>query len=156
MHWLPEIGCSAWWMCMKCCDSVSLVNSDDWCFGVDLVPSLPHHKFPLSVNSKKTLTVIGECQAETEEAHTITPIHTTTAKILPFYMSIQAVCRKHVRLKSGLSFPLRSSIYRPTIGRSASDFFSSYTSSTNMGFLWIFYYCNMARSIWMWAFPHEP
>jgi len=48
---------------MKCCDSVSLVDSDDWCFGIDLVPSLPHHKFPLSVNSKKTLTVIGECQA---------------------------------------------------------------------------------------------
>ena len=79
---------------MKCCDSVSLVDSD-WCFGIDLVPSLPHHKFPLSVNSKKTLTVIGECQAETEEAHTIT----TTAKMLPLYMSIQAVCRKHVRLK---------------------------------------------------------
>lgn len=122
MYWLSEAGCPAWCMCMKCCDSVPLVDSDDWCFGIDLVPSLPHHKFPLSVNSKKTLTVIGECQAEREEAHTITPIH-TTAKMLPFYMSIQAVCRKHVRLKSGPSSPPRSSVYWATIGRSASEFF---------------------------------
>lgn len=131
MHWLPEAGCLAWCMCMKWWDSASLEDSDDWRFGVHLVPSLPHHKFPLSVNSKKTLTVIGECQAETEGAHVITPIRTNTAKMLPIYMSIQAVCRKHVRLNKGLASPVRCRVHWPTIGGSAvrkPRIFSSYTS----------------------------
>ena len=97
---------------MKCCDSVSLVDSDDWCFGIDLVPSLPHHKFPLSVNSKKALTVIGECQAETEEAHTITPTHPyNNCKNATLLYVNSSSMQKARQAKSGLSSPLRSGVY---------------------------------------------